>query len=259
MLTDILKQKRKELREAGAESRMETLRTELSSLAPTRSLKQSLTRGAGAALIAEIKRRSPSRGTLARNLDPARTARLYEESGASAVSVLTDSTFFSGSNEDLKAAKSSTGLPVLRKDFILTEFQVRESRVIGADAILLIAAALEPGDLRDLYSIARRMGLDVLVEVHSEADLREALRLEPEIVGINNRNLETFDVNLEVTERLRPLIPPDVVCVSESGIRTREDVVTMEALGVDGVLVGEEIVRSDDPGRRIQELLGRVE
>jgi len=259
MLTEILRQKRKDLDGVNAASRIEALRAEVSCLGPTRSLKRSLTEEKTVSMLAEIKRRSPSKGLLAGDLNAGKTARLYEKAGARGISVLTESSFFGGSTDDLTAAGESTRLPVLRKDFILEEFQVWESRAIGADAILLIAAILTPEKLHKLYSTAGRIGLEVLVEAHTEADLREVLSMGPEIVGINNRDLDTFDVKIEITERLRPLVPPDVVCVSESGIRTRDDVVRMEHMGVDAVLVGEEIVRSQDPFRRIRQLLGKTQ
>jgi len=258
MLAEIIQQKRRELEAVDLESGLAAFRAQISGSGPTRSLKASLTDKGSVSLLAEIKRRSPSRGVLAENLDAGKTARLYERAGASAISVLTEKVFFSGSNDDLAAARQCSPLPVLRKDFLLEEYQVWESRAIGADAILLIAAILEPDELQNLHSLAREIGLEVLIEVHSEEDARKALRVDPDILGINNRNLETFGVDLEVTERLRPLIPHGIACVSESGIRNREDVMRMRALGVDAVLVGEEIVTSPDPFKRIHELLGKV-
>ncbi len=208
-------------------------------------------------MIAEIKRQSPSKGLLARDLDIEKTSGLYEKAGAAAISVLTEEEFFRGSIEDLKTARACSRLPVLRKDFILEEFQVWESKFVGADAILLIVAILCPEKLCSLHSLARQIGLEVLVEIHNEGELQEALELNPEMVGINNRNLENFEVNLEVTERLRPLLPRDVVSISESGIYKREDVLRMQDLGIDAVLVGEAIVKNPDPCLKIQELLGR--
>jgi indole-3-glycerol phosphate synthase len=258
VLAEIIQQKRRELEAVELATGLEALRAQVSGRGPVRSLKAGLTGGGGVSLLAEIKRRSPSKGVLAENLDAGKTARLYESAGASAISVLTEKAFFSGSNDDLAAVRESSTLPVLRKDFMLDEYQVWESRAIGADAILLIAAILEPDELRKLHALAREIALEVLIEVHSEEELREALSVDPEIVGINNRNLETFEVDLGVTERLRPLIPGGIACVSESGIRNRRDVLRMGDLGVDAVLVGEEIVTSPDPGKRIQELLGKA-
>lgn len=195
---------------------------------------------------------------MAWNLDVEETVRLYEKAGACAVSVLTEDEFFGGSVKDLKMAKSCTRLPVLRKDFILEEFQVWESRFLGADVILLIASILSSEKLPRLHSLAKQIGLEVLVEVHTERELQKALKVNPEMVGINNRNLKSFEVDLKVTQRLKPLVPQDMVCVSESGIKTREDVVRMQDLGVDAVLIGEEIVKSPDPCLKIQELLGKI-
>ncbi|MCY3802236.1 MAG: indole-3-glycerol phosphate synthase TrpC [Chloroflexi bacterium] len=196
----------------------------------------------GVSVIAEFKRASPSAGAFGTGLDPATTAREYEGGGAAALSVLTDARYFKGSAEDLDSARRAVALPVLRKDFVIDEYQIAESRVMGADAILLIAAVLD--DMGDFSAAAHALGMDVLIEVHTEAELGRALDAEPDAIGINNRDLRTFHTDLAVTEGLVPQIPAGIPVVSESGIRGAEDVRALRDLGVDAVLVGESIVRS---------------
>jgi indole-3-glycerol phosphate synthase len=207
------------------------------------------------AVIAEIKRRSPSKGELAPDLDPAVTARSYESGGAVALSVLTDRLFFGGSVDDLRAARDATTLPALRKDFTIDETQVLEARAIGADALLLIVAAL-PDDavLRDLHSFAGELGLAALVEVHNEAELDRALTAGAAVVGVNSRDLGTFSEDLAVAQRLAARVPPDVVAVAESAIRAPADAGRMAAAGFDAVLVGEALVRSNDTVGAVREL-----
>ena len=217
-------------------------------------------RAPGVSLIAEVKQASPSRGVLRADVDPARLAATYAAHGASAVSVLTDRRYFQGKLGHLSAVKSALSrrqppLPVLRKDFIVDPYQVYEARAAGADAILLIVAALQPGELDDLYRLTRNLGMSALVEVHDEDELDLALRIGPRIIGVNNRDLRTFEVSLDTTARLRPFVPDEVVLVSESGVHTRADVERLAAIGADAVLVGEALVRADDVGRKVQELV----
>jgi len=215
-------------------------------------------RGPGVSLIAEFKRRSPSKGEIRAGADPARVARAYLEAGAAALSVLTDARFFGGSLSDLEAAREACALPVLRKDFIIHPAQIAESAgEAGPDCILLIASVLTVAELRDLRIMAGECGQAALVEVHDEQDLERALESGADMIGINNRDLHTFEVSLETTLRLRPRIPEQAVAVSESGIHTREDVRQLADAGVDAILVGEALMRSDDPRRKIAELLGR--
>ncbi len=209
-------------------------------------------------LIAEIKRASPSQGLLREDFDPQELARAYVRGGASALSVLTDSSFFQGSFEYLRAAKRWVDLPLLQKDFILEVYQVWEGRVWGADAILLIAALLEEEVLQGLCHRALEIGLEPLVEVHDLPDLKKALMADSRIIGINNRNLKTFQVDLQTTFHLVGGITLDKCIVSESGICTREEVIRLEAAGLDAVLIGEALVRSDDPSKKVRELLGRA-
>ncbi|MBK7975757.1 MAG: indole-3-glycerol phosphate synthase TrpC [Deltaproteobacteria bacterium] len=209
------------------------------------------------ALIAEFKRASPSKGQLATGVEPAERARSYAAGGAQAMSVLTDADFFRGTMEDLERARDATEIPVLRKDFIIDPFQVFETRAAGADAMLLIVAALDRVQLGELLAAAREVGLDTLVEVHHARELDIALERGAELVGINNRDLTTFETSLDVTLRLAPEIPRTIPVVSESGIYTRDDVLRVGEAGVRGVLVGESLMRADDPVAQIRSLLGR--
>ncbi|MGH9068317.1 MAG: indole-3-glycerol phosphate synthase TrpC [Acidimicrobiales bacterium] len=210
--------------------------------------------GDGVAVVAEIKRRSPSRGALDEGLDPARAARDYESGGAACLSVLTDGEFFGGSPEDLRAARAGCSLPVLRKDFTVSEQDVADTRIMGADAVLLIAAALSDGELAAFHGLARRLGLDALVEVHDEAEVDRALAAGATLVGVNQRDLYSFEVDRERAGRLRPRIPPGVVAVAESGIASPEDAARLAGAGYDAVLVGEWLVRSGDRASAVASL-----
>ena len=214
----------------------------------------------GVRLIAELKRASPSKGILAPHLDLFQVADIYARNGASAISVLTDEKFFLGNLETLRELRFTrrSELPLLRKDFMIDEAQLYESKVNGADAVLLIAAALSDDQLfADLHSLALELGLTPLVEVHDEMETERALRLKDiRLIGINNRNLATFDVSLETTERIRPMIPGEVTVVAESGIFTAQDVERLAIANVDAILVGEALVTSDDVGEKVRELSG---
>jgi indole-3-glycerol phosphate synthase len=219
----------------------------------------------GVSLIAECKKASPSKGLLVAHYDPVSLAQTYVRAGARAISVLTDGRHFQGSLEHLRDVKETlsdlhslvkeksdprrkTGVPVLRKDFIFDSYQLYEARAAGADAVLLIAAVLEGGELADLLARSRKIGLEALVEVHTAAELERVLPLSPPVIGINNRDLQTFKVDFQTTARLRAMIPHGVTVVSESGIKTAGDVRTLAAMGVDAILVGETLVRSKDIG-----------
>ncbi|MGC8862447.1 MAG: indole-3-glycerol phosphate synthase TrpC [Armatimonadota bacterium] len=206
------------------------------------------------AVIAEVKRASPSKGVIREDMDPVAIAASYEEAGAAAVSVLTDEQFFQGSLVYLRQIKQAVSLPVLRKDFIIDEYQVYESRASGADAILLIAAALDRDTLVELMNRATEIGLQYLVEVHDEAEMRTAIEVCAPIIGINNRNLRTFEVSLDTTARLVPMIPR-AKKVSESGIFTRSDMIRLGELGVDAVLIGEALMREPNVGEKLRELI----
>lgn len=210
----------------------------------------------GISLIAEIKRASPSKGTINEDVDVAGTARLYELAGARAISVLTEERYFRGSLDDLRQARQATGLPLLRKDFIIDPYQVWEAAAAGADAILLIVATLSAAELADLYREAGEAGLECLVEVHGRNEMEAAGSLGASIIGVNNRNLSTFEVNLDTTLRMAAERPPGALIVGESGISSPRDVERLKEAGVDGILVGERLMRSADPGGAIRELLG---
>lgn len=214
-----------------------------------RGFAAALRRGAadGVAVIAEVKRRSPSKGALAPDLDPASLAADYERGGASCLSVLTDVDHFGGSPDDLRAARAGCGLPVLRKDFTVSAHDVYDARLMGADAVLLIAAALDDAELAEFHARAVDVGLDVLVEIHDEAELERALRIDPHLVGVNQRDLVTFAVDTDRAVRMAPLIPSGVVRVAESGIGGPADAARLAAAGYDALLVGESLVRSADP------------
>jgi indole-3-glycerol phosphate synthase len=214
--------------------------------------------GPGPRLIAEIKRVSPAKGALNPNLSPARMARAYADAGAHALSVLTDTEFFHGSDSDLVEARAEVNLPVLRKDFVIAPYQVYEARALGADAVLLIAALLPANELADLHSLARALGLAALVEVHAPEEIPSALAAGAALIGINNRNLATFDVDLITTETVAPLLPCGVTIVSESGIGSAADVSRALAAGATAILVGEALVTAPDPAQRVAELLGAV-
>lgn len=207
-----------------------------------------------AAIIAEVKKASPSKGVIRENFDPVAIARSYAVAGASCLSVLTDEKYFQGSDDFLRLIRDEVDLPLLRKEFIVDEYQIHESRALGADCILLIVSALDKFQLADLHQCAGGLSLDVLIEVHDAAELAVALDLSPGLVGINNRNLNTFETSLETTYDLLESIPPEVLIVTESGIREREDVRAMRERNVHAFLVGEAFMRAKDPGSALREL-----
>jgi indole-3-glycerol phosphate synthase len=206
-------------------------------------------------LIAEVKKASPSRGLLSPNLSPTELARTYAEGGAAAISVLTEEDHFMGSIEDLAAIREVVGLPLLRKDFIFDPYQVYESRAYGADALLLITAVLSQGQLDEMIALSHRLGLGCLVEVHNENEVERAVLSGAEIIGINNRDLNSFAVDINTTRRLRPLVPGEKIVVSESGIRSRKDMERLERWRVDAVLVGEALVTAGDTPSKMKGLL----
>jgi indole-3-glycerol phosphate synthase len=208
------------------------------------------------AVIAEVKKASPSKGVLREHFDPAAIGASYAQGGAACLSVLTDRHFFQGAPEYLDQARVASGLPVLRKDFIIDEYQVAEARALGADCILLIVAALEPARMRDLEQAAHGFGMDVLVEVHDAQELEAALALETPLLGINNRNLRTFEVSLQTTIDLLAQIPAGRLVVTESGIVTPADVARMRSAGVNAFLVGEAFMRAPDPGTELARMFG---
>jgi len=208
------------------------------------------------AVIAEVKKASPSKGVLRADFIPADIAQSYAEFGAACLSVLTDVQFFQGNVDYLKQARASCQLPVLRKDFMVDAYQIYESRAMGADAVLLIASCLSDVQMADFEAIAQSLDMAVLVEVHDQAELERALRLKTPLMGINNRNLKTFEVSLDTTLALRALVPTDRILVTESGIQTRDDVLRMGAAGVNAFLVGEAFMRAPEPGEALAALFG---
>ncbi|MBT9508346.1 indole-3-glycerol phosphate synthase TrpC [Rhodoferax sp.] len=262
-MTDILDKivvvKREEVAAASKRKSLDLVRADAESRVLTRDFLAAMRARIAAgqpAVIAEIKKASPSKGVLRADFIPADIAQSYAEHGAACLSVLTDVQFFQGSIDYLKQARASCQLPVLRKDFIVDAYQVYESRAMGADAILLIAAILDDGQMKDFEAIARSLDMAVLVEVHDAAELARALKLKTPLVGINNRNLKTFEVSLDTTLALMRDVPKDRLLVTESGIHTREDVLRMGAAGVNAFLVGEAFMRAADPGMALAELFG---
>jgi len=221
----------------------------------TAAIERTVTAGRPA-VIAEIKKASPSKGVIRADFDPAAIARSYEAGGATCLSVLTDVDFFQGADEYLQQARAACSLPVLRKDFVIDAYQIYEARALGADCILLIVSALNDAQLGDLTGVAKQCNLDVLVEVHDAAELARALRLNLPLVGINNRNLSTFEVTLQTTLDLIDSIPDNRIIVTESGILTPDDVVIMRSHDVNAFLVGEAFMRAPDPGERLHSLFG---
>ena len=257
MLEEILAHKRAEIEEARRHRPVEALEKQAGRPGPSRSLLQGITdvRGPAHRIIAEIKRASPSKGVLRPDLDPLDWARRYERAGAIGLSVLTDEKFFRGSLDDLRRIRDHVDLPLLRKDFLIDPYQVYEARVCGADAVLLILRILGDRSFAELLAVSRDLGMDALVEVHEERDLDRALSGGARLVGINNRDLSTFTVDLSVTERLLSRIPSDVVVVSASGIQNQEQVRSLESKGVKAFLVGEALVTAPAPEEKLRELL----
>ncbi len=211
----------------------------------------------GPALIAEVKKASPSKGIIRSDFDPVKIARAYQNAGAACISVLTDQPYFKGHDEDLEAVREVVHLPVLRKDFMLTQYQIIESRALGADCVLIIMAALEDAHAKDLYDYATSLGMDVLVEVHDKEELDRALMLNPRMIGVNSRNLKTLEVSLATAEALLQSIPPSIVRVAESGIRSNEALKHLQSLGYNAFLVGESLMREDDIEAATKNLLGK--
>lgn len=260
-LETIVRHKRKEIRQKKSRQYVSDLKARIMDQPETRSFRAALEQSSSShrqeiALVGEIKKASPSKGILREDFDPVRIARVYQDYGASAISVLTDQHFFSGGIENLSRVKDATTVPVLRKDFILDESQIYEARAFGADAILLIAGILEKNQGKEFAAMARGLGMDPLIEIHTEKELERCWEWG-EIIGINNRDLKTFETDLTTTLRVITEIPDQYLVVSESGIGSRKDVLRVMEAGADAVLVGESLLCSDDMGATIRELLGR--
>lgn len=259
ILDEIIQEKRKHVAQRKRAAPLEALLDEATYIEPRRGFASALrTARSGVALIAEVKKASPSRGIICGDFDPARIARCYEDGGATCISVLTDAPFFQGSDEDLRFVRAAVKLPVLRKDFIIDRYQLHESKALGADCILLIVAAFQdPLELETLHRQAQSLGLDALVEVHDEREMELAANLNANLIGINNRNLKTFETDIATTERLATIAPKESVLVSESAIRTHEDVCRVADAGVRAILVGEGLVDQPDIVGAIRRLMGK--
>jgi len=257
ILKKILARKAEEITERSAKRSLSSYRNSLDGLPAARGFVAAISRKLAdgkPAVIAEIKKASPSKGVLREDFDPVAIAKSYEQGGAACLSVLTDRDFFQGSEVYLQQAREATSLPVIRKDFIVDPYQVYEARFIEADCILLIVAALGDGQMQELACLATELGMDVLVEVHDEEELARALPLNLPLIGINNRNLRTFEMSLDTTLRLLPRIPRDKIVVTESGIHTVEDVRLMREHSVHSFLVGEAFMRAVNPGKELEAL-----
>jgi len=256
ILDKIISHKKIEIEERKQEVALNVLKAKLTKADKTRPFKEAISKPGGMNLIAEIKKASPSRGVIRADFDPVEMAEVYEKNGAAVISVLTDKKFFQGSINFLPEVRRVTGIPLLRKDFIIDEYQIYESRVYGADALLLIAAVLSREEMDSFLSLSRYLDMDCLVEVHTEGEVKKVLETSARIVGINNRNLETFEVDLSTTLRLKK--PPGKIVVAESGIRSSEDVGLLTEKGIAAVLVGESLLRSEDVGGKVRELIEGV-
>ena len=258
ILAEILAAKVDEVAAARAARPLAELERACADLPPVYPLRDALRRPPGQPVraIAEIKRASPSAGPIRPGADPAAIARDYADAGATAISVLTDRRFFDGELAFLGRVRAAVALPLLRKDFLIDPYQVVEARAAGADAVLLIVAALDDARLGELLGAARAAGMDALVEVHSEAEAERALAAGADLVGVNHRDLATFRMDMGLTGRLRAVVPVDAVLVAESGIRTAADVGALAAAGADAILVGESLMRADSPGQALRALLG---
>ena len=257
ILDEIVAYKKEELADAKRQTPLADMKARAADAGPTRGFGRALSAEGGIKLIAEVKKASPSKGVIRQDFDPVGIARTYEGAGAACLSVLTEKRYFQGDLAYLGGIRKAVGLPLLRKDFIVDEYQVFEARAAGADAVLLIAACLERRQLEDYLGTAEGLGLDVLVESHTAKELDRSLLAGARIVGINNRDLSTFTVSLRTTFELLKDVPEDRIVVSESGIGTRDDVARLEGAGVDAILVGESLMREQDIGRKVKELLGR--
>lgn len=257
ILDKITAVKREEVARAKAAKSQNVVEREAAAAPPPRPFFNTLATGKPIKLIAEVKKASPSKGVIRADFDPVAIAKIYEQHGATCLSVLTDEQFFQGSLEYLKAVKSAVGLPVLRKDFILDTYQVYEARAAGADAVLLIAECLDDCGLRSLHRLIVDLGMAPLVELYEPSNLQRVFDAGATLIGVNNRNLHTFEVNFEHSIEMRKRVPGECVFVSESGIGTHADVQRLEAAGVDAILVGESLMRQPDIGAAVDALLGR--
>jgi indole-3-glycerol phosphate synthase len=255
ILESVVKAKRKEVAALKEMNPLARLEDASGNLLPIRDFKGAIS-SAPCSIIAEVKRSSPSQGRIREEFDPVQIATIYQANGAHAVSVLTDEAFFEGKGQYLTSIKKTIDLPLLRKDFIIDPYQIYETRILGGDAVLLIASLLQEGQLREYITLSETLGLAPLVEVHTKKELDKALAAEAEIIGINNRDLTTFATDIKTTLQLAPLIPGDRIVVTESGINSREDIEQLMEGGIHCFLIGEALMRAEDIGWKLRELLG---
>ncbi|QEK11760.1 indole-3-glycerol phosphate synthase TrpC [Crassaminicella thermophila] len=258
LLNNIVAYKRKKVEEEKKIVSFDILIDQIELCDNTKDFKESIKGNKDISIIAEIKKASPSKGVIKENFDPISIAKTYSKNKVEAISVLTEDKFFKGKKEYLSDIKKQISIPILRKDFIIDIYQIYQSKALGADAILLIAGILSKKELIDFQRIAKELGLMCLVEVHNKYELENVLDTEAEIIGINNRDLKTFKTKLETTEKLMKYIPKDKIIISESGINTREDMTFLESLGVDGVLIGESLMRAKSIDEKLRTLRGEV-
>jgi len=255
ILSRIIEEKRRVVEEAKRQKPQEELVKEIKNICVKSSFRKSISRPHHINLIAEIKKASPSKGILRGDFNPAKIAMTYQANGASAISVLTDERFFEGRLEHIRKVRENVSLPILRKDFFIDEYQIYETVNTGADAILLIAELLSVNEMVLFYNLATSLGLDVMIEVHNEEDVEKALTTDACIIGINNRDLHTFRVDLSVTQKLIRLLPQNKTKVSESGIKSYEDVMFLKSLGVNAVLIGEAFMEATDIASKMREIM----
>jgi indole-3-glycerol phosphate synthase len=254
ILDRIIKVKRREVDYLKKSTSLETLKKALRNLPPPRDFRKAIS-GPECSIIAEVKKSSPSKGRIREDFDPLKIAPIYEANGATAISVLTDEEFFEGKNSYLTEIKETVSLPLLRKEFIIDPYQIYETRIIGGDAVLLIAGLLKEETLRQLINLAESLGLSPLIEVHSRKELDKALAAGAGIIGINNRNLKTFSTDLTTSLELAPSVPEGKIVISESGIHTREDIATLMGKGIYSFLIGEALMEAPDIGKKLRGLL----
>jgi len=254
ILGEIVSYKKKRIAEKKGKIPLAKLRDRITKLPPARDFKRAISLPGEISLICEIKRASPSSGLICRDFRPKEIARTYEKNGAGAISVLTEEKYFQGDILHLFSVKESVKIPILRKDFIIDEYQLYESRAFGADALLLIASLLDVEQIIKFTEISKNLGMETLVEVHCEEDLEKVLSTPQEIIGINNRNLKDFTVDLNITRKLKQKIPQEKIVVSESGIKTRKDVLLLKSIGINAILIGQVLLESEDIGRKLEEL-----
>lgn len=259
ILNDIYQYKLGEVEKNKKCTPLATLEKRIQKRGDTKSFSRALKSDANISIIAEIKKASPSAGIIRNDFKPIEIARLYKQGGAAAISVLTDEKYFQGNLSYMTDVKESVDLPVLRKDFIIDPYQIYEARSAGADAILLIAALLSENEIQNLLNQAKELEMDCLVEVHTESELQKVLQTSAGIIGINNRDLATFTISLETTFRLRPMIPDGKIIVSESGIKSRAEILRLFNNGVNAILVGETLMKSNNIPATLHELLGKIE